>query len=30
MDSAEEKKVIPLFLSEIFAREQQVIPSGLQ
>lgn len=26
---AEEKRVIPLFLSEIFAGEQQVIPTGL-
>lgn len=30
VDSAEKKRVIPLVLSEIFAREQQVIPTGLQ
>lgn len=30
VDSAEEKRVISLFLSAIFARDQQVIPIGLQ
>lgn len=29
VDSAEEARVIPLFLSEVFAGEQWVIPTGL-